>query len=180
MSGASPRPPFRPVYTPPSDAPHGPSRSPRPDEIAVDDLAPDPFARLTLALLRWHFQTFAAPECQGWLVALRLATTHVGPEAAGPLCYDLVAVVQTLRSSRTTPIAFNSESCPCCRVWLTAEERQIMQMLAALRGDLHGRARTLAQLLCDGTPDSNLLPVAEAYLRRNALDLSLTAGFAPA
>jgi len=65
------------------------------------------------------------------LIALRCATAQVGPDAAGALCYDLLGVVQTLRSSRTTPIAFNAESCPCCRDWLTAEERQIMQMIDA-------------------------------------------------
>ncbi|WP_322892296.1 hypothetical protein [Yoonia sp. 72] len=140
----------------------------------------DPFARLTLVLLRWHFQTFAVPESQGWLVALRCATAHVGPDAAGALCYDLVGVVQTLRSSRTTPIAFNSESCPCCRDWLTPSERQIMQMIDALRHDQEGRARTLAQFLCDGAPDSNLLAVTQTYLRRHTPYSAQKAAFSQA
>lgn len=175
MHGADPRRPFRPVYDPQTG--HGPTRDPRPGEVALQDMNLDPFARLTLVLCRWHFQTFASPESQGWLVALRCATAHVGPDAAGALCYDLLGVVQTLRSSRTTPIAFNTEGCPCCRDWLTPVERQIIQMIDALRHNQQGRARTLAQLLCDGTPDSHLLAVAETYLRRHAPDYAQTAAF---
>ncbi|ARU01919.1 hypothetical protein [Yoonia vestfoldensis] len=178
MHGADPRRPFRPVYDPQAD--HGPKRDPRPGEVALQDIGLDPFARLTLVLLRSHFQTFAVPESQGWLIALRCATAQVGPDAAGALCYDLLGVVQTLRSSRTTPIAFNAESCPCCRDWLTPAERQIMQMIAALRHNHQGRARTLAQLLCDGAPDSQLLAVTETYLRRNAPDFAHGAAYSPA
>ncbi|MFN3938136.1 MAG: hypothetical protein ACK4KW_11220 [Gemmobacter sp.] len=147
---------------------HPPDRPGKADEVALDSLNPDPFARMTLALLRWHFQTFAAPESQGWLAALRLATTHVGPRAAGPLCYDLVALVQALRSSRAAPFRFNPEFCACCRCWLTPEERQLMALVAALRRGRRGESRVLAQLLCDGTPGEDLLAMAESYVRRHA------------
>ncbi len=144
------------------------TRSGRPDEVPLESLAPDPFARLTLALMRWHFQTFAAPESQGWLTALRLATGQVGPRAAGPLCYDLVALVQALRAARTSSFRYNPEGCDCCRIWLTPEERQLMRLIDALRGGRTGKARTLVQLLCDGSPDRDLIAVAEVHLRRHA------------
>ena len=54
-----------------------------------------------------------------------------------------------------------------------------MQMIDALRHNQQGRARTLAQLLCDGTPDSHLLAVAETYLRHHAPDYAQTAAFSP-
>lgn len=140
----------------------------RPGERAVADLGLDPFAELTLALARLHFQTFADPASQGWLAALHLATARVGPRAAGALCYDLVALVQALRSARASAFRFNPEPCACCRAWATPEERQLMDLLAALRAGRTGLARTLVQLLCDGRPDEGVLAMAELYLTRHA------------
>lgn len=158
---------------------HGPSRPGKPDEVHLETLAPDFFARLTLALLRWHFQTFAAPDSQGWLTALRCASAHVGPRAAGPLCYDLVALVQTLRSARTSAFAFNPEGCACCRVWLTPEERRLMELMDALRSGQTGRARALVQMLCDGAPSDDLIAAAETYLRRHSPEFTHHAGTVP-
>jgi hypothetical protein len=187
MPGAEPRRPFRtrgtgagptqgsatprpaPLPEPHADG-HGRSRPGKSDEVPLDSLTPDLFARLTLALMRLHFQTFAAPDSQGWLTALRCATTHVGPRAAGPLCYDLVALVQVLRSTRQSMFRFNPDGCACCRVWLTPEERLLMEMLDHLRHGRTGRACTVAQLLCDGTPADDLIAMAEIYLRRHAPD----------
>jgi len=115
-----------------------------------------------------HFQTFAAPDSQGWLTVLRRATTHVGPRAAGPLCYDLIALVQLLRAARRSMFRFNPEGCACCRVWLTPEERLLMEMLGHLRHGRTGRGRTVAQLLCDGTPVDDLIAMAETCLHRHA------------
>jgi len=183
MPGAEPRPPFRarprfhggarpiPQAAP---SPHQPDlppvRSGRSDEVHLDRVMPDPFARLTLALMRWHFQTFAVPETQGWLMALRLAANHVGPRSAGALCCDVVALVQALRAARSSPFRFNPEGCACCRVWLMPEERRLLELFDALRRDQTGRARTLVQLLCDGVPDDDLLGMARDYLDRNAPD----------
>ncbi|MFN6977169.1 MAG: hypothetical protein ACK4OP_03525 [Gemmobacter sp.] len=140
----------------------------RPDEIALDSLMPDPFARLTLSLLRWHFQTFAAPASQGWLRALHCATLHAGPNAAGALCYDLVAVVQALRATRRSSFRFNPEGCACCRVWLTPDERRLVEMIGAVRAGRLGRAQALGQILCDGNPAENLIAMTEVYLNRHA------------
>lgn len=180
MPGADPRRPVpnrgathgsaTPQPGPRSDAhpaSHGSGRTGKADEVALDSLNPDPFARLTLALMRLHFQTFAAPDTQGWLAALRLATTHVSPREAGPLCYDLVVLIQALRAARSSPFRFNPDGCACCRVWLTPEERLLMEVLAALRQGRRGRAQTLVQLLCDGAPNDDLVAMAEIYIRRH-------------
>lgn len=172
QGGATPQPR---LHAEPDHAAHGRSRPGKPDEVALDGLNPDLFARLTLALMRWHFQTFAAPDSHGWLTALRCATTHVGPRAAGPLCYDLVALIQALRSTRSSPFRFNPEGCACCRVWLTPEERLLMELIAALRQGQRGRAQTLVQLLCDGAINDDLIAVTEIYLRRHAPELAATA-----
>jgi len=148
--------------------------------VPVKALSPDPFAQLTLALMRLHFQTFAAPETQGWLMALRLATAHVGPRAAGPLCYDLVALVQALRSARMSPFAFNPEGCACCRVWLTPDERRLMDVLDSLRKGRTGRARAAVQMLCNGARGDDLIAMAELYLRRHAPEFTHPVGPAPA
>ncbi|MGY6696524.1 MAG: hypothetical protein ACXIUW_10955 [Roseinatronobacter sp.] len=152
-------------------APHrhgGATRAGQPDEVHLESLNLDPFDRLTLALMRFHFQTFAAPETHGWLLALRCATAHVGPRAAGPLCYDIVALVQTLRSSRSTAFRFNSEGCACCRVWLTPEERQMMELVQALRQRRTGRARAVVQMLCGGAHGEQLITAIEQYLHQHA------------
>jgi len=152
----------------------------RPDEMPLASLSPDPFARLTLALMRWHFHGFAEPASHGWLTALRLATERVGPAKAGPLCYDLVALVQAVRISRQSVFRFNSEACAGCRQWVTPDERRIVELLDALRRGQMGRAQTLAQMLCDGRPDSDLVAVAHAYLRRHAPDVLPCTGTAAA
>lgn len=192
MPGAEPRRPFGarpptqgsarplPQADPPPAAHPGAPRAGRPDEVPLADLAPDRFARLTLALLRHHFQTFAAPESHGWLSALRTAAAQVGPDAAGGLCHDVVVLVQALRGARRAPFHFNPEGCACCRDWLTAEERQLMELLEALRRGQTGRARMLVQLLCDGVPDDDLLLAAAAFLRRHAPGAGAAARAAPA
>ncbi len=146
----------------------GTMRHGQPDEVHLDSLILDPFGRLTLALMRFHFQTFAAPETHGWLLALRCATAHVGPRAAGPLCYDIATLVQTLRSSRSTAFRFNSEGCACCRVWLTTEERQMMELVQALRQGRTGRARAVVQMLCEGAQGEQLIAATEQYLHQHA------------
>lgn len=184
MPGSDPHPPYRPLaQTQPGrngsavprrndattpHAMHVPTRPGRPDEVHISALSLDPFAELTLALMRLHFQTFAAPETQGWLAALRLATTHVGPRAAGQLCYDLVALVQALREARTSTFAFNADGCACCCVWLTPEERRLMELLDTLRHRQIGRARVVVQMLCDGAQGDHLTAMAETYLHRHA------------
>jgi hypothetical protein len=161
-------------------ASHRHSRPGKADEVALESLNPDLFARLTLALMRWYFQTFASPDTQGWLTALRCATAHVGPRQAGALCYDLVALIQALRAARSSPFRFNPEGCACCRVWLTPEERLLMEILSALREGRRGRAQTLVQLLCDGAPNDDLLAVAEIYIQRHAPRLATPAAAPPA
>lgn len=193
MSGAESRPPFRPenqarplhdsarrASSGHAAAPQIPHNSVRPDEVHVTALPLDAFARLTLALMRLQFQTFAVPETHGWLMALRRATTHVGPRAAGGLCYDLVALVQALRLSRASPFAFNPDGCTNCRVWLTPDERRMMELLDALRNGRTGRARAVAQMLCDGATGDDLIAMAESYLRHNAPAFTYPNGPAPA
>ena len=181
QGSATPRPVPQPEPRSGSDHAHrGPSRPGRPDEVHLDCLSLDPFGRLTLALMRFHFQTFAAPETHGWLHALRCATAHVGPRAAGPLCYDLVTLVQALRASRSSPFAFNPEGCACCRVWLTPEERQLMELVQALRQGRTGRARAIVQMLCEGAQGEDLIAASKYYLRLHAPELMRTAGPAPA
>lgn len=160
----------RPRIAPPAPPHAAPTRAGRPGEVAVETLCLDPFARLTLVLLRFHFQTFAQPDSQGWLTALRAATVHVGPRAAGPLCYDLVALVQALRHARRSCFNFNRPDCGCCSGWLTVEERQLMQVLSAVRRGQKGAALTHALLLCEGNAAEDLVAMAEVYARRYAPD----------
>lgn len=163
MPGADPR---RPIAQ--NDAHAHPTRPGRPDEVSVASLALDPFADLTLALLRLHFQTFAQPDSQGWLMALRRASASAGADRAGALCFDLVAMVQALRGARTSSFHFNPDGCAGCRAWATPEERRLMDLIGALRLGRIGHARAVVQMLCDGMPDTDLLVMADLYVRRHA------------
>lgn len=147
---------------------HVPSREGRPDEIHLDDLRLDPFERLTLALLRWHFQNLAQPDSHGWLMAMRVAAAHVGSRQAGVLCYDIVGALQSLRMARKTPVSFNPEGCGCCRVWVTPDERRLVELLKALRKGQQGQAQIIAQVLCDGVPDTPLLASMQVLLTHHA------------
>lgn len=74
-----------------------PRRPGKPDEVHPESLRPDPFARLKLALMRWHFQSFAMPESHGRLTALRHARRGRAQVLAQLLCAgdpkdDLIAM----------------------------------------------------------------------------------------
>lgn len=167
MRGANPRRDGRAQHGSARPEHHGPHRAPRAGEVAAATVVPDPDAQLVLSLMRWHFQTFASPDSQGWLMAMRVASAHVGPDRAGRLCYDIVALIQTLRCARQTTFAFNGEACACCRVWLTPDERRVMELLDALRAGQVGRARAITQMLCDGICNEDLLLCAERFVQRH-------------
>ena len=153
---------------------HMASRAGHPDEVHCDTLSIDPFARLSLALMRLHFLNFAEPDRHGWLMALRVASAHVGPRRAGGLSYDIVAVVQSLRMARKSTVSFNSETCACCRVWLGPDERRLMGLLDAVRHGRMGPARIMTQLLCDGEQDAALLASVADLLTHNAPNFETT------
>ena len=144
------------------------TRPGKPDELRLEDLGADPFDRLTLRLMRWHFQGFADPSSQGWLSALRVATVCLGREKAPLVCYDIVALVEVIRANRQSNFRFNPDGCNDCRQWATPEERRILALMEALRGGRIGLAQTHAQLLCDGKPAPDLARVATIYLQRHA------------
>jgi hypothetical protein len=146
---------------------YGHHRQPKPGEVALGNLALNSSARLTLALMRWHFQTFANPESHGWLMAMRVAAAHVGPDLAGALCCDVVKLIQSLRGARSSAFLFNSEGCACCRIWATADERRLMEFLEAICQGQQGRARIMAQLLCDGACHEGLIAAAQDFATRH-------------
>lgn len=141
----------------------------RPEEWRLDDLGLTPFQHLTLRLCRWHFHAFNAPESQGWLRALQLATGEVGAVQAGALCYDVVALVEALRAVRRSTFRFNPEACAGCRCWATADERRLLALLGAVARGQEGRAQTEAQLLSDGTPNPDLVATARRYSTRHGM-----------
>lgn len=146
-----------------------PMRRPgRPEEWRLDDLDLTPFQHLTLQLCRWHFHAFHVPDSQGWLTALQVATGVVGPAQAGALCYDVVALVEALRAVRRSTFRFNPEACAGCRRWITPDERRLLALLGAVARGQEGRAQTEAQLLCDGSPNPDLVAVARCYAARHA------------
>jgi hypothetical protein len=117
-----------------------------------------------LALMRWNFQTFAQPGSQSWLMALRVASAHVGATEAGALCYQVTGLVQALRRARATPVAFNPEGCACCRDWVTPDERRLLALLDALARRQSGQAALHAQILCDGAQGDALIAAAQSLL----------------
>lgn len=143
----------------------------RPEEWALDDLALPPFQHLVLQLCRWHFHAFTLPESQGWLNALRLAGSVVGPVRAGALCYDVVALVEALRRTRRSVFQFNPEACAGCRHWTTADERRLLGLLEAVERGQTGRAQTCAQLLSDGYLNPDLVDATRHVTSRHAAAL---------
>ncbi len=162
--------PFRgPRAWPPCDAPPDPPRGAcrpgRPGKGHPDRSSPAAGARLTPAPLRLHDQARVAPGRRGWLTALRRATAQVGPHATGPLRYDLVAMIEALRSTGRSPFRFNPEDCPRFRVGPIPGERQAMEFLGAVRGTQTGRTRAQAEMPCDGNPAEDPIALARAYPR---------------
>jgi hypothetical protein len=98
---------------------------------------------------------------------MRVAAANLGPDRAGRLCHDVVTLIQTLRVSRATTFSFNSEGCACCRIWLTPDERRLMELLDAMHKNLDGRARTITQFLCDGVCNEDLMIAARYFVTRH-------------
>jgi hypothetical protein len=153
-----------------------PPRALRVGETRLEALGLDGFAHLTLLLLRRYCQTFAIPQSQGWLGALEVATRHSGPDRAPSLCHDLLVVIQALRASRRSVFTFSNPDCQCCRSVVTAEERQLLAMIEALRRGHGGQAATHALLVCEGQTAEGLLAAARRYLARHDLPEASAAG----
>lgn len=140
----------------------------RPGESRLCDADYDPFARLSLDLMRYHFQTFAVPHSQGWLRALIRATAVVGPQAAGPLCYDVVTVIQTLRVQRSSVFCYSNPDCALCCTVLTSDERRMTDVLEGIRARMPGRAQAAAMILCEAGDADLLVAAIQVYVTRHA------------
>ena len=125
-------------------------RPPRAGETPLAALAPDGFEMTVLAIIRHLFTSFANPAGHGWLKAVTIAECALASEAPGALFLDIVRVVQGVRLSRRSTLAFSNPECVCCAAVLTEPERHLMQAMMAVRRGHIGIARTHAMLLCEG------------------------------
>ncbi|MEM6677498.1 MAG: hypothetical protein AAF675_06465 [Pseudomonadota bacterium] len=109
----------------------------------------DDAERAVLDIARRFFSAFSAPERHGWIGAFTQADRFFGPQGAA-LAYRILSTIQVLRSTRMFDFSFINPDCPCCREKITAEERQFLFILHALRRDRPAEATLNAMMVCSG------------------------------
>ena len=117
-----------------------------------------------LTLSRYYFASFAAPQSQGWLGAVRTSKELFGSKAGPNVAVGVLEAVQAMRSTRQSCFVFNSPQCPCCANYVTSHEQSFMSTLRALARRNHEAATAHANLLCEFGDVSDFLSALCALL----------------
>lgn len=132
-------------------------REPSPKEMALSEAGYDDIEEAILTIARYYFQTFALPQTQSWLAALQVADTRFPGTSSAGIAMDILAAVQAMRMSRSSPFRFSNPACPGCSQIIGEHERQFMCVVQAARRGQMGSARTHAMLLCEGNDTEALI-----------------------
>lgn len=132
------------------DSRHSCARPASAKEIAREEARFDALESALLDIARLYWQTFAAPGSQSWIRALKQAQQQFGPSRGGEVGLMILAVVQAMRTSRSSCFRFNNPDCRFCAAIVSEHERQFMNVFRAVRGGHIGPARTHAMILCEG------------------------------
>ena len=125
-------------------------RLPTPKETQLADAQLDDVEKNILAISRFFFQSFAAPQSQGWMAALDLAEATFGDLDGPIIATRLLTAMRAVRYSRVSVFAFNCQTCDTCAGILTEQERRLISALQAIRNGQIGRAQTELLMLCEG------------------------------
>jgi len=120
-----------------------------------------------LMAARYYFASFAQPEKMSWMTVI-LACDDFFPQYcdAPRMAQTVLAMVHEIRISRKSTLRFSNPHCLDCANVVTAEERHLVLMLAALRAGDTSPARTHALLLCEGNETDDLLRAAQVLIRQ--------------
>ncbi|WP_370212163.1 hypothetical protein [Roseovarius sp.] len=140
-----------------------------PQDSLLDQSPLDAAERSCLETIRHMLHSFAAPQSQAWMTAVRCADAGFAP-ATGPLiATQAMRYIDEVRKSRISVFHFNSAACPPCAAVLTEHERRLMLALHWARRGHPARARLELMLLCEGNE------IAHAMARLTALSRALPA-----
>lgn len=140
--------------------------------MAFSEAGYDDIEESILTIARYFFQTFALPQTQSWLAALRLADIRFPDTSREEIAMDVLGAVQSMRMSRSSPFRFSNPALPGCSQIISEHERQFMCVFQAVRREQMGPARTHAMLLCEGNDSEAFIThmVAVAASTAPALD----------
>lgn len=125
--------------------------------------------RAILAIARYYFVSFAAPEQQGWIAGISTALSSFGDVRGPEVAVAVLATVQTMRRARHSTFRFNSPECPICSQHVTPHEMALMSALRATARHRVEAARGHVALLCEGNEARPLLKALDTLADR-ALD----------
>ncbi|MEJ6404806.1 hypothetical protein [Yoonia sp. 2307UL14-13] len=125
-------------------------RLPEAKETPLAEAHFDDVEKSILAIARYFFQSFAAPQSQGWMAALDLAEATFGDLDGPIIATRLLTTMRAVRYARRSVFSFNCQSCETCAAILTEQERRLIAALQAIRGGQIGRAQTELLMLCEG------------------------------
>lgn len=145
-------------------------------DVELSESGLDRDEQILLTIMRYYFQSFAMPQSQGWMQAIRVGYEAFPEKEAANLTMAVLAVVQTMRSSRQSGFQFSNPDCAHCARTLSGDERQLMGTVASTRRGQRSRAHTHALLLCEGNDTEQFLnavtdltqQVARAIRKRNS------------
>ena len=117
----------------------------------------DPRMICALTVARFFFQSFSAPQLEGWTRALSGAEQMLGSKAGPEFACGVLRMVQAMRCSRKSVFHFSNPDCGHCASTLSGHERLLMHSLWACLKGRPEDAAGLAMLLCEGNDTSDLV-----------------------
>lgn len=110
-----------------------------------------------LEVSRYFWQTFAIPETQSWLYALKVAAEYSAFRDGCEFGLCVLSAVQAMRMSRKSCFHFNSPTCEGCAAIISDHERHYMHIFRAVRDNHLSQARSHAIILCEGNDTNDLI-----------------------
>lgn len=109
---------------------------------------------IILTLARFHFETFAVPEFQSWMLCFDFAARHFGPNDGAVITQRLFLAIQAMRCTRRSLFSFNAPLCAACSEVLTEHERRLMAVIKSTRQKRFGAMKMELMMLCEGNDTS--------------------------
>ncbi|MEM9047105.1 MAG: hypothetical protein AAGC92_00170 [Pseudomonadota bacterium] len=122
--------------------------------------------KAVLAIARYYFTSFAAPEQQGWIAGISTALSRFGDVRGPEIAVAVLAAVQTMRRARLSTFRFNAPDCPVCATYVTPHEQTLMSALRAIARYRYEAAQGHAALLCESNESRPLLNALDTLADR--------------
>lgn len=134
----------------------------------LSDLCIDEFERNVLKVLRHFFSDSTEHGQKAWLRFYSLAVEIWDERIGLPVAHQLAKLSFALEASRKDQLSFTDPFSLETRLYVTEDERDLIQMLHYMRRDQTGPARDAVSRITGGRMDPDLIRAALSFSRRFA------------